>query len=53
MWWSVAYTHVSKLQVLQSQFLCIDTVSLWSIGNRQINEELGVPFLADHIISLT
>jgi len=53
MWRPIPFTHVSKLQVLQSKFLCIATDASWSSNNRQIHEDLGVPPLADHIISLT
>jgi hypothetical protein len=52
-WRSAAITHVTKLQVLQSKCLRIATSAPWYMSNRQINEDLGVPFFADHIRALT
>jgi hypothetical protein len=52
-WKSAAYTHVWRLQVLQSKCLCLATVAPWYISNRQIHEVLGVPLFANHIRALT
>jgi hypothetical protein len=52
-WRSAARSHVRKLQVIQSKCLRAATGAPWYISNRQIHEDLGVPFFADHIISLT
>jgi hypothetical protein len=41
------------LQVLQSKCLCIATNAPWYVGNRQIHEDLGIPFSGDHIRALT
>jgi hypothetical protein len=46
-------THVRKLQVLQSKCFRIATTASWYVVNRQIQEDLGVPFYADHIRFLT
>ena len=42
-----------RLQVLQSKCLRLVTGAPWYLSNRQIHEDLGVPFLADHIRALT
>jgi hypothetical protein len=42
-----------KLQVLQSKCLRIATGAPWYMSNRQIHEDLGVPFFADHVRALT
>jgi hypothetical protein len=52
-WRSAARSHVRKLQVLQSKYLRIATNAPWYVGNRQIHEDLGIPFYADHIRALT
>jgi hypothetical protein len=52
-WRSAASSHVKKLQVLQSKCLRIATNAPWCVGNRQIHEDLGIPFFADHIRALT
>ena len=52
-WRSAAFSHVRKLQVLQSTCLRVATCATWYISNRQIYEDLGVPFFADHIRALT
>jgi hypothetical protein len=52
-WRSAARTHVRKLQVLQFKCLRIATGAPLYIGNRQIHEDLGVPFFAEHIRALT
>jgi hypothetical protein len=41
-----------KLQVLQSKCLRIATGALWSISSRNIYDNLGFPFFADHIRAL-
>jgi len=43
----------SKLQVLQSKCLCIVTNAPWYTGNKQIHDDLGVPFFTNHIKLLT
>jgi hypothetical protein len=50
---SAARSHVRKLQLLQSKCLRIATNSPWYVSNRQIHEDLGIPFLADHTRALT
>jgi hypothetical protein len=52
-WRSAACSHVRKLQVLQSKCLCIATNAHWYVSNRQIHEDLGIPFFAEHIRALT
>jgi hypothetical protein len=52
-WRSAAHCHIRKLQMLQSKCLCIATNVTWYTGNKQIHEDLGVPFFTDHIRSLT
>jgi hypothetical protein len=52
-WRSAAHTHVRKLQVLQSKRLRIATNAPWYVGDRQIHDDLGNPFFADHIGALT
>jgi hypothetical protein len=42
-----------KLHVLQSRCLRIATNAPWYVGNRQIYEDLGIPFFADHVRALT
>jgi hypothetical protein len=49
MWRSAARSHVRKLQVLQSRFLRIATNAPWYVSNRQIHEDLRIPFIADPI----
>jgi hypothetical protein len=51
-WRSTACSHIKKLQVLQSKCLHIATNAPWYIGNRQIHDDLGVPYFSDHIRSL-
>jgi hypothetical protein len=48
-WKSTACSHIKKLQVLQSKCLRIATNSPWYFGNRQIYDDLGVPYFSDHI----
>jgi hypothetical protein len=52
-WRSAARRHVRKLQVLQSKCVRIATNAPWYVSNRQIHEDLGIPFFADHIRALT
>jgi hypothetical protein len=52
-WRSAARSHDRKLQMLQSKCLRIATNAPWYVGNRQIHEDLGIPFFADHIRALT
>jgi hypothetical protein len=52
-WRSAARCHIRKLQVLQSKCLRIATGAPWYMGSRQIHDDLGVPFFADHIRALT
>jgi hypothetical protein len=52
-WRSAVRSHVRKLQVLQSKCLHIATDAPWYVSDRQIHEDLGIPFFADHIKALT
>ena len=52
-WRSAARTHVRRLQVLQSKCLRLVTGAPWYLNNRQIHEDMGVRFFADHIRALT
>jgi hypothetical protein len=52
-WRSTAYTHVRKLQVLQSKCLRLATGAPWYISNRQIHEDMGVLLFVDHIRAQT
>ena len=52
-WMSAARSHVRRLQVVQSKCLRLATGAPWYVSNRQIHEDLGVPFFADHIRDLT
>jgi hypothetical protein len=52
-WRSAARSHVRKLQVLHFKCLRIATNALWYFSNRQIHEDLGIPFFVDHIRALT
>jgi hypothetical protein len=52
-WRSAARSHVRKLKVLQSKCLLIPTIAPWYTSNRQIHEDLGVLFFADHITAVT
>ena len=52
-WRSAARSHIKKLQVLQSKCFRIATNAPWYIGDRQIHDDLGVPYFSDHIRSLT
>jgi hypothetical protein len=47
-WRSAAHTHINKLQMLQSKCLRIATNAHWYVGNKHINEDLEIPFFADH-----
>jgi hypothetical protein len=48
-WRSAASSHVKKLQMLQCKYLRVAINAPWYVGNRQIHEDLGIPFFADHI----
>jgi hypothetical protein len=48
-----ARSHIQKLQELQSKSISIPNNEPWYIGNSQIQEDLGIPFFADHIRELT
>jgi hypothetical protein len=52
-WRPAAHSHVRKLQVIQSKCLRAATGAPWYISSGQIHEDLGVPYFADHIRSLT
>jgi hypothetical protein len=52
-WRSAARSHVRKPQVLQSKCLRTTTNTPWYVSNKQIHENLGIPFFADHIRALT
>jgi hypothetical protein len=52
-WRSAACSQVQKLQVLQPKCLCIATDAACYVGNRQIQEDLGIPSFADRIRALT
>jgi hypothetical protein len=52
-WRSAARSHIRKLQVLQYTCLRIGTDAPRYVSNRQIYEDLGIPFFADHIRVLT
>jgi len=52
-WRSAARSHVWRLQILQSKCLHLANGAPWYVSNRQIHEDLGVPFFADHIRALT
>jgi hypothetical protein len=51
-WRSAARSQVRKLQVLQSRCLRIATNAALYVGKKQIHEDLGIPFFADHIRAL-
>jgi hypothetical protein len=48
-WRSATHCHIWKLQFLQSKCLHIATGTPSYVVNRQIHEDLGVPFFTDHI----
>ena len=52
-WRSAARTHVRSLQLLQSKCLLLATGAPWYVSNRQIHENLFVPFFADLIKAMT
>jgi len=52
-WWSVGRYHIRELQVQQSKCLRIATNAPWYNGNRQLRDDLRVPYFSDHIRSLT
>jgi hypothetical protein len=51
--WSSASSHIKKLQVLHSKCLRIANNAPWYICNRQIHDDLGVPYFSDHITSMS
>ena len=51
-WRSAARCHFKKLQVLQSKCFRIATNAPWYTGNRQIHDDLGVPYFSDYIRSV-
>jgi hypothetical protein len=48
-----ARAYVTYLQVPQSRCLRIATGAPWYVNNRQIHEDLGVPFFEEHTRALT
>jgi hypothetical protein len=52
-WRSAAHAHINKVHVLQSKCLRIAANAPWYVGKKQIHEDLGIPFFADHIRALT
>ena len=52
-WRSAAHSHIKKLHVLLSKCLRIATNAPWYTGNREIHDNLGIPYFSDHITSLT
>ena len=52
-WRSAAHSHVRRLQLLQSKCLRLATCAPWYVSNRQMHEDLCVPFFADHIRALS
>jgi hypothetical protein len=52
-WRFAARSHVQKLQVLQAKCIRIAINAPWYVGNRQIHEDLGISYFADHIRALT
>jgi hypothetical protein len=52
-WRSAAHAHINKLQILQSNYLRIATNAPWYVGNKQIHEDLVIPFFADNMRAMT
>jgi hypothetical protein len=52
-WRSFAHTHINRLKLLQSKCLRIATNVPWYVGNKQIHEDLEIPFFPVHIRALT
>ena len=52
-WRSATGSLVRRVQVLQSKCLRLANGAPLYVSNRQIHEDLGVPFFADHIRALT
>jgi len=46
-WRSVARIYIKNLHELHSTWLSIATNAPWYIGNRQIHDDLGVPYFSD------
>ena len=53
LWRAAAHSHIKKLQVLLSKCLRTATIAHWYVGNRQIYDDLGVPYFSDNIRSVT
>jgi hypothetical protein len=52
-WRWAARSYLKQLQVLQSKCLRIATGAPWYVSERQVHEDLGVPFFEEHIRALT
>ena len=52
-WRSPACSHIKKNAVLPSKCFRITTSAPWYVRNRQIHEDLGVPYFSDRIRSIT
>jgi len=52
-WRSASRICVRRLQVLQSKCLRLVAGAPWYLSNRQIHEDLVVPFFADQVRTLT
>ena len=52
-WRSASRSHIKKMKVLHSKCLRIATNAPWYIGNRQIHDDLGVPYFSDNFRTLT
>jgi hypothetical protein len=46
-WRFAPRSYIKRLQVVQSKCLRIATNAPWYIGNRQIHDDLGVPYFSD------
>ena len=51
-WRYVAPSHLKSLQVIQSNSLRSATGATWYVSNLQLQSDLGVPYLAEHIRSI-
>jgi hypothetical protein len=49
---SSAYTHIRKLQAVQSKYLCIVARALGTSVRNKIDKDLKVPVFSDHIRAL-
>ena len=52
-WRHVAPAHLKLLQVIQSKCLCSAMGAPLHVSNLQIQQDLGVPYLAEHIRNIT